>query len=316
MRVFIVGAGGYLGGALARSFTAAGHRVAVLARGEDKATAFAARGLEPILGDLNDLAALRVRLAAMDAIVLAAAIPFDQEWGVADALIGAIEGSGKAFIMTSGTAVLSHETPDGEWRAETYAEDDPFTPPPWIALRVETETRVRAAAAGRGVRAMVVRPPLIWGHGGSKQVPAIFQSVRSTGAACYIGAGLNLYTHVHVDDLAQIYRLALEKGQAGALYHAVAGEVCWRTLARAVATVTGTRARGVGLDEAREIWGPFIGPLFFGVSSRSRAVRTRADLGWSPEHLDLEEDILTGSYAGGGVAADQPFAEKHSGRLD
>jgi hypothetical protein len=86
-------------------------------------------------------------------------------------------------------------------------------------------------------------------------------------------------------------------GHAGALYHAVAGEVCWRTLARAVAKVMGVEARGVTLDQAREIWGPFIGPLFFGVSSRSRAERTRADLGWSSVHLDLEDDILNGSYA-------------------
>ncbi|MDB5479938.1 MAG: hypothetical protein JWO83_991 [Caulobacteraceae bacterium] len=296
MRVFIAGAGGYLGNALARACSAAGHKVAALARGKDKAKAFAAQGLEPIVGDLARLAELRGKLAAMDAIVLAAAIPFDQEWGVADALIGALEGSGKPFIMTSGTAVLSHETPHGEWRHETYAEDERFTPPPWIALRVETENSVRAAAR-RGVRAMVVRPPLIWGHGGSKQVPAIFQSVQTTGAACYIGAGLNLYTHVHVDDLAAIYLLALEKGVTGALYHAVAGEVCWRTLARAVAKVSGVDARSVSLDQAGEIWGPFIGPLFFGVSSRSRAVRTRAELGWSPTRLDLEEDILTGSYS-------------------
>ncbi len=302
MQILILGAGGYLGGALARKFLSDGHRVAALARGADKAKGFARLGLEPLTGGLDDLISLRDAIAAMDAVVLAAAIPFDQEWPVADSLIAALEGSGKPFIMTSGTAVLSHETPNGEWRQETYAEDEPFTPPPWIAMRVETEAKVRAAAS-RGVRSMVVRPPLIWGHGGSKQVPAIFQSVTNTGAACYIGAGLNLYSHVHVDDLAAIYALALEKGQAGALYHAVAGEVCWRTLARAVAKVSGVEARGVGIDQARDIWGPFIGPLFFGVSSRSRAVRTRHDLGWSPTHLDLEDDILHGSYADGVAAA-------------
>lgn len=298
MRIFLVGAGGYLGSALARRFKADGHAVAVLARGDDKARAFSTQGLAPVIGDLDDLSALRGELGDMDAIVMAASIPFDQEWRVADGLIGALEGTGKPYIMTSGTAVLSHETPDGEWRQETYAEDEPFTPPPWIALRVETENKVRAAGS-RGVRAMVVRPPLIWGHGGSKQVPAIFQSVRRTGSACYIGAGLNLYAHVHVDDLAAIYALALEKGQDGALYHAVAGEVCWRTLARAVAKVSGVEARSVSIEEARDIWGPFIGPLFFGVSSRSIAVRTRVELGWSPDHLDLEADILTGSYSRG-----------------
>ena len=302
MRIFIVGAGGYLGDALAKGFLRAGHSVAALARDPDKAEAFSRLGLEPVQGRLDDLASLAEKAGDMDAIVLAAAIPFDQEWAVADSLIGALEGSGKPFIMTSGTGVLSHETPHGEWREETYAEDDPFTPPPWIALRVETENRVRAASR-RGVRAMVVRPPLIWGHGGSKQVPAIFQSVKTAGAACYIGAGLNLYSHVHVDDLADVYRLALLRGESGALYHAVAGEVNWRTLARAVAKVSGVAAKSVSIDEAKDIWGPFIGPLFFGVSSRSRAVASRRDLGWSPTRLDLEEDILTGSYAGGAIVS-------------
>jgi nucleoside-diphosphate-sugar epimerase len=296
MRIFIVGAGGYLGEALAGAFLRAGHAVAALSRDADKARGFSAMGLEPVAGQLSDLPSMGSTIASMDAIVLAAAIPFDQEWSVADPLIGALQGSGKPFIMTSGTGVLSHETPQGQWREETYTEEDAFTPPPWIALRVETENKVRAAR-DRGVRAMVVRPPLIWGHGGSKQVPAIFQSVKTAGAACYIGAGLNLYSHVHVDDLAEVYRLALVGGEAGALYHAVAGEANWRTLARAVARVRGVEARSVTIDEARVIWGPFIGPLFFGVSSRSRAVVTRRDLGWSPVHLDLEEDILTGSYA-------------------
>ena len=295
MRVLLFGAGGYLGGAIARVLTAADHEVAAVARDAGRAAAFAKQGLEPVAGGLDDLAALEPALARADAVVFAAAIPFDQEWPVASVLLDALAGSGKAFVLTTGTAVLSHETPQGEWREETYAEDDPFTPPPWIAVRVETEARVRAAA-DRGVRAMVVRPPLIWGHGGSKQTPAIFESVKATGAACYIGQGLNLYSHVHVDDLAQVYRLALERGGPGGLYHAVAGEVCWRALAEGVAEAMGCRTRSVTLDEARDIWGPFVGPLYFGVSSRSRSPRTRAELGWTPGNLDLLEDVRRGSY--------------------
>lgn len=295
MRVLLFGAGGYLGGAIGRALTAAGHEVAAVARDPARAAAFAQQGLTPVAGDLDDLTALRPHLERAEAVVFASAIPFDREWPVASGLIDALAGSGKAFVLTTGTAVLSHETPQGEWREETYAEDDPFTPPEWIAVRVETEARVRAAA-DRGVRAMVVRPPLIWGHGGSKQTPAIFQSVKTTGAACYIGQGLNLYSHVHVDDLAQVYRLALERGTPGGLYHAVAGEVGWRALAEGVAEVMDCQARSVTLDEAKEIWGAFAGPLYFGVSSRSRAPRTRRELGWTPQHTDLLEDVRRGSY--------------------
>ena len=120
--------------------------------------------------------------------------------------------------------------------------------------------------------------------------------MKTTGSACYLGAGLNLYTNVHVRDLAQVYRLALEKGAPGALYHAVAGEANFRSLAEAVAEVMGCKARSVTLDEAKEIWTPFIGPLFFGVSSRSRAPRTRRELGWEPKYLDVIDDIRNGSY--------------------
>ena len=130
--------------------------------------------------------------------------------------------------------------------------------------------------------AIVVRPPQVWGRGGSKQIPAIFESVAKCGAACYVGAGLNLYSHVHVDDLAELYRLALDRGVAGALYHGVAGEVNWRTIAEAVAEVMGCGTRSVTFEQACEIWGPMYADLFFGVSSRSRAVRSRAELGWSP----------------------------------
>jgi nucleoside-diphosphate-sugar epimerase len=296
VRVLLFGAGGYLGSALARHFRGAGHEIAVLARDGEKAAAFAAEGLTPVSGDLDHIAGLAGPIAQADAVVFASAIPFDREWPVFSEILALMQGSGKTFVMTSGTGVLSHETPLGEWRQETYAEDDAFTPPPWIALRVETENRVRAFSS-EGVRTMVVRPPQIWGNNGSKQIPALFEGVRTSGAACYIGRGLNLYTHVHVDDLAEVYRLALERGRAGALYHAVAGEACWKSIAEAVAVVMNCPARSVSIDEAKAIWGEFIGPLFFGVSSRSRAVRTRDELGWEPTHFDLVEDVRSGSYS-------------------
>lgn len=110
--------------------------------------------------------------------------------------------------------------------------------------------------AKKGVRAMVVRPPLIWGYGGSRQVPWIFETITKTGGACFIGAGLNVYSHVHVDDLAYLYCLALQRGVAGALYHSVAGEVNFRTIAEACAEVAKCSAFSVELDQRRKILGP------------------------------------------------------------
>ncbi|BCW90945.1 2-alkyl-3-oxoalkanoate reductase [Alphaproteobacteria bacterium SO-S41] len=293
MRVLLFGAGGYLGKAIGRALQGHGHSVAALARDADSEARLNAQGIDPVRGDLDDLAALTRTIKEADGVIFAAAVPFDREWPVASAILEALKGSGKPFILTTGTAVLSHETHEGQWREESYAEDDAFTPPPWIATRVATEQRIRATD---GVRAMIVRPPLIWGLGGSKQIPAIFDSVKKTGAACYIGAGLNLYTHVHVEDLAEVYCQALVNGKAGALYHAVAGEANWRSLAEAVGAVMGCPARSVTIDEAKEIWGDFVGPLFFGVSSRSRSPRTRSELSWQPRHLDVLADVRNGSY--------------------
>jgi nucleoside-diphosphate-sugar epimerase len=294
-RVLILGARGFVGSAVARALAAEGHQISGLARSDEAAEALRQARIAPVAGDMDRLEQVAAQVGAHDATVFAPTVPFADEWRIAEALIEPLIGSDRPFIFTSGTAVLSHEAHDGHWNEATYAEDDPFSPPEWIAMRVETENRVRAMAE-RGVRAMVVRPPLIWGHGGSKQIPAIFDSIATTGAACYLGAGLNLYSNVHVDDLASVYRLAIERGTAGALYHAVAGEANFRALAEAAAVAMDCGTRSIDIDEARKVWGDFVGPLFFGVNSRSRAVRTRAELGWVPQHLDVVEDVRRGSY--------------------
>ena len=294
-RILILGARGFVGSATARALKAAGHEVSGLARSAEAADMLTAAGVTPVAGDLSDLAGVAEAVGAHDGTIFAPTVPFDEEWAITEKLIAPYIGTNRPFIFTSGTAVLSHEAHDGHWNQANYAEDDFFTPPAWIAIRVDTENRIRAMA-DRGVRAMVVRPPLIWGHGGSKQIPAIFDSIAKTGDACYLGAGLNLYSHVHVDDLADIYVRAIANGTGGALYHAVAGEANFRALAEAAAEAMGCGTRSVSFEEAKEIWGERIGPLFFGVNSRSRAVRTRDELNWVPQHRDVIEDVRNGSY--------------------
>ena len=294
-RVLLIGANGFVGRAVARALSEAGFDVTGLARSSEKAAELQQAGLKSVGGDLEDLAKLADIADRFDAVITAAVYPFDKEFAYQSAIADRFSGSGRTLITTSGTAVLSIETPNGEWREETFAEDEPVSPAPWMQVRLDTENQIRSYKA-RNVRAMVIRPPMIWGHGESFQIPAIFDSVKDTGAACYFKQGLNLYSHVHVDDLAQVYLLALQKGAAGAVYHAVAGEANWREIANAVATVKKCGTQSIDKDEAERLWGERRARLFFGVSSRSKARRTRSELGWVPRKCDVVDDILNGSY--------------------
>lgn len=114
----------------------------------------------------------------------------------------------------------------------------------------------------------------------------IYQSVAATGAACYVGPGLNTYSNVHIDDVTLLFTLALETGQAGGLYHAVAGEVPNRWIAEKVAGDLGIEARSITPAEGRDVWGE-LGALIMGASSRLQAVSARRELGWKPEHTDM-----------------------------
>ena len=145
---------------------------------------------------------------------------------------------------------------------------------------------------------MVIRPPMIYGHGRSNQVPLFFKSALEIGRVTYVGRGLNIFSNVHVDDLAALYSLALEKGTAGALYHAVGGEANNRAIAEAVGEVLNLPVEGMEIEalcKLRERDRDRIG-LGLAVNSRSRAARARAELGWRPHCVDLIDDIRSGSY--------------------
>lgn len=290
MQVFVLGATGFLGKAVARRLTLAGHHVTGMARNAEAATRLAAEGIFPFVGDLEtDLAGAVAASGAADAVIFAPQLLLEPEHQAVSAFLERLAGTGKTFVFTSGTGVLSQRTA-GDWSPDTFGEDEPFVPARSIARRVETEDLVRAAAARR-VRGIVMRPPLIWGPGDHGHVASVYRSVARTGAACYIGRGLNCYSNVHIDDLSRAYELALEKGAPGALYHAVAGEIPNRWIAEAVARDLGCETRSLTLEEAFEVWGKFAALIVMGASSRSRSPRARRDLGWEPEHLDMMTQI-------------------------
>lgn len=297
MKTLVIGATGYVGSTVARNFSAHGYQTHGLARNAGNTADLDAAGIIPVRGDLDHLERLGEIARQFDIVVLAGLGNRFQEAAVVSALVESCRGSGRRFIYTSGMGVLGIESRDGRWSDYAFAEDDPF---PFSGgqtrtWRLPTEQIVRNAGK-EGVNAMVLRPPLIYGRGGSTQVPAIFESALKTGHACYIGFGLNLYSNVHVDDLAEAYRLVAENGRPGALYHAVSGETDFRSIAEAVGRVMDCETRSVTFAEACEIWGDLLAGSGLAVNSRSVPRRTRDELGWEPKHFDLIDDIRNGSY--------------------
>lgn len=295
MRVFVIGASGYLGSHLVRHLAAAGLSVSGLSRSAERDPAIAAAGGVPVRGDLARLDAVLDIAADHDATIHAAQLLLQEEFDVLSRLVERLSGDERGLIFTSGTGVLAQRT-DGDWSEDSFAEDDAFIPSKYIGFRQVTETLVRTAGAAGRLRAMVVRPPMIWGNGGCGHLVHFYRDAYARGEVGYLGRGLNLYSNVHVEDLAEIYRLALERGVPGALYHAVAGEVNNCTIAQAVAADAGVPARSIDFSEAVARWGKFETLIGMATSSRSRAPRTRRELGWQPRHLDLLEDIGHPNY--------------------
>jgi nucleoside-diphosphate-sugar epimerase len=288
MKAFVVGATGYVGSHVARRLLEAGFAVTGLSRNEKGDEALVKLGVAPIRGDAEAEDVINAAARDADATIFAPQLLLEPEQKAVLQILAALEGSGKTFIFTSGTGVLAQRT-NGDWSEDTFTEDEPFVPHKPLLMRVQTEELVRLAGKQRGVRAMVIRPPMIWGDRGCVVLGQIHASLKKTGAACYIGAGLNLYSNVHVFDVAEVFALAVMKGTAGSLYHAVSGEMSFRALAEMIAQRAGATARSVSTAEADEIWGKFFSRIVFSVCSRSRSPKTRTELGWVPRYLDLGE---------------------------
>lgn len=297
MRILVFGANGYIGNRTARHLAAQGHAVSGFVRSDGAAAAVREAGAAAIVGSLTNAKALGQALDQHDAIVWLVQLALDEEQRVVDGLLQALRKRNKTFVFTGGASVLSEPT-GGEWSENVFAETDSFAPRRQLRVRVETENLVRIAAQ-YGVRSMVIRPPLVYGHGGCKVISDIYHSARVTGEVCYIGRGLNAYSNCHVDDVAEVIRLAIERGSAGSLYHCTAGEATYRAMADTIAGALRTKSRSVSVEEAEKIWDKFSATTVFSSCSRTRSPVARRELGWAPqrERSDILAECLHPAYA-------------------
>ena len=298
MRVFVTGATGFIGSAIVKELVGAGHEVLGMTRSDAGAKSLEAAGAEAHRGDLENLDSLRSGAAAVDAVIHTAFQRFQHfrdDWSRfsenceldkrAIETIGAVlQGTSHPFIVSSGVGVA-------QGRAAT--EDDPPLSSPSLP-RVSEVTAV--ALMERGVHAIVMRLPQV--HDTVKQglVTPLIAVARAKGVSAYVGEGQNRWPAAHVSDVARLYRLALEKGTAGARYHAVAEEgVPLKDIATAIGRGLNVPVISISQEQAQEHFG-FLG-FFAGRDPLTSSAQTRAELGWNPSGPSLLTDLGNMRYS-------------------
>lgn len=297
MNVFITGATGFIGGSIAVCMVAAGHTVRGLVRTEAQATRIAELGIKPVLGELADGTVLAREARSADAVVNAASS--DDLTAVAS-FIDALSGTGKTFIHTSGTSVVADDA-NGEWAGGTvYDEDTPVTPVPGKAQRAALDQQVTRAATERGLRSIVLCNSMIYGNGlglkpHSAQIPLLLAQARQSGIARHVGRGLNIWSNVHIEDVSELYLLALSHAPAGSFYYVENGEASYAQITAAIAERLGLGApQGWPIEEAVKEWGAGRASYSLGSNSRVSSRRARNELGWKPRHGSVLEWIRAG----------------------
>lgn len=297
MKIFCTGASGYIGGSVAAHLVAAGHQVTGLVRSREKADAVHARGIQPLLGTLDD--GERLAQAAQEADIVVNAASADHKGAVA-ALLGAMAGTGKPFIHTSGSSIVGTRA-KGQRTEAIFDEDTPITPTPARAARVALNDFI-LSYRDQGCRPVIICPSLIYGlgHGAdphSTQVPLLITLARKRGGAAHAGPGENLWSNVHIDDLLTLYALAIEKAAAGAFLYAENGENSMREVCEAINRMLDFAGppSAMSMEEAAAEWSEGTAEDTMASNSRVRAVRAR-QLGWKPTARSLIEEIEQGCY--------------------
>ena len=289
MRVFVTGASGFIGSAIVPELINAGHQVLGMVRSDEGARRLLAAGAEVHRGTLEDLQSLRSGAGQADGVIHTA---FDHNFSnfvencekdrlAIAALGGALAGSSRPLVITSGTGMGS------AMPGQPATEDvfNPNHPNPRTASEL-----AGAAVSATGVNVSVVRLPQV--HDTHKQglITPFIEITRGKGVCGYAGDGSNRWPAAHVSDVARLYRLALEKQEAGSRYHAVAEEgVPVRTIAEVIGRGLRLPVRALSPDEAADHFGWLT--MFAGMDLTASSAQTRERLQWHPTGPGLIADL-------------------------
>ncbi|WP_343713228.1 SDR family oxidoreductase [Inquilinus sp.] len=286
MRVFVTGATGFVGIPTVKELIGAGHKVLGMARSEEGEKSLAGIGADVHRGSLEDLESLRTGAAAAEAVIH---LGFVHDWSnfaqsceidrrAIEALGSVLAGSDRLLMVTSGTAGLAGP---GQLATE---EDD--VSPDFPSPRVSEQT----ALSLKDVRASVVRLPQVHNTVRQGLLTYAVAMAREKGVSAYVGEGRNRWAAAHISDVARLYRLALEKNEAGAKYHAVDEEgVPMLDIAHAIGRSLKVPVKSISAEEAPAHFGWLA--MFASHDLVASSEKTRKMLGWNPVGPGLIADL-------------------------
>src|SRR6201996_2705656 len=288
MRIFVTGATGFIGSALVKELIRAGHQVLGLTRSESGAEALRTAGADVLHGNIEDLDSLRSGTKQADGVIhLAFNHDFSRfqqncadDVAAIEAMAEVLAGSSRPLVMTSGTAIAANI--DGK----PSTEDGPTAS--WNP-RAASEAAVQKLAA-QGINISVVRLPQV--HDTRKQglVPYVHAVAREKRVSAYIGDGANRWPAAHVSDVARLYRLAFEKAEKGAIYHAVDEEgVSMKLIAEALGRGLKVPVVSIKPEHAEAHFGWLA--HFTGHDMPASSALTQQKLNWKPTGPGLIADL-------------------------
>jgi nucleoside-diphosphate-sugar epimerase len=291
MKVALTGATGFIGSHVLAEMQDHGHEVTALVPDDAHASSVAGPGVRPVVVDLFDVPAVASLLSDADGAVHTASpgneTSADLDSAVVDAATGAFGGTGKPYLHITGVWVYGANM--------SVTDASPFDPPAMVAWKTPIAQRVLDAPDMRGV---VIAPGAAYGDSGGGVPGVLLSSPREdAGNLIMVGTGQQHWPTVHVVDLADFFRLALENDSARGNY------VIGNGLSPTVAELTEAAAAAVGApgavpgsdDEARERLGDYFGEVLL-LDQGIDAARARDELGWSPSHPGLVDEFRDGGY--------------------
>ncbi|KAL4737750.1 hypothetical protein BDV11DRAFT_216430 [Aspergillus similis] len=322
MRIFLLGATGYIGGEVLHALdnTHREYEIAALIRSAEKASKVLAAypRVKVVSGNLDDASVIEEEVKKSDVVIHAAS---NKHIASVEAIARALKGRRDAYyVQVTGASVLGGPEID----ANAYGEPSDRLYDDLGGIQAVRDL-IRAypdrravdnfilSLAGSGPRTAIIFPPIIFGTGSgpvnqrSIQVPSIAKNALKEGQAAYVGQGLSRWGAIHIADLAQLFVKLVEKAAEGGsddvwdengLYFAESGEESFKDIAGLVAeeiykqgyTDKPCSVRSITPQECDSLFFAH-GAVVLGTNARGRALRARRLLGWEPVKGALEDYI-------------------------